>query len=652
MKHDRSSTPRPAEAGPLAQPGEGRPRAWGVGDVLAGAYRLEAALGAGGMGSVFRARELATGRALAVKLPTRLTSQRLLARFEREARAAARIEHPHVVRVHSFGAERGVPYLVCELIEGARPLSELLPELPLSRRLDLLEQMAAGAAAAHAEGVVHRDLKPANVLVSPGRGALLADFGIARDVEALSRLTQTGEVVGTPTHMAPEQAQGAREVAPSVDVWALGVCLYEVLYDRLPFQGSSLAELLVQISSVEPELPSRSEAPPALVQLCRSALAKDPRRRPPDGASFARALRDARALRPRARAPLPFVAAGLLGVAGIAGALAWPQPREPSPPPAAPRGASSLAASPASTPALEPRLRRWAGLRVEQARLRAPGEVLLRVGEGVLLCSSAGTRIAELPALTISKTFHPRGVVEGPRGLTFVDPEGQTREHASAPPLRERLACDALPPRVIAWTRDRELHVQVEARPPRVIAFARRLDTLALSPAHLVVGSDRTTQVLSLPELELVGRHSVASRLLRISPTGTQVALGGRDGLAGVIDLAGGPPLLFRREHEETEGLAGVVSVSAHLGSIRGLAWSADGRLIYTAGSSARFREGVAVWDARTGALRAYGLRTLGGYYTLDVLGDQLLLVSDAHVLYTGSVQAVERYERLEDALR
>ena len=109
---------------------------------------------------------------------------------------------------------------------------------------------------------------------------------------------------------------------------------------------------------------------------------------------------------------------------------------------------------------------------------------------------------------------------------------------------------------------------------------------------------------------------------------------------------------MLQREHPATQAIAGSLSVMAHLGSVRGVAWSADGRWVYTAGSSSRYGEGVAVWDARSGALRAFGLRTEGGYNSLDVAGEHLVLIGDDGQLYSGSVEAIERFERLADALR
>jgi predicted Ser/Thr protein kinase len=190
-------------------------------------------LGRGGMGRVYRARDLKLGRTVAVKfLPPELASRPdFRERLEREARALARLAHPNVVAVHDLRHEEGAPYIVMECVEG-RPLSELVP-LPLEGALDVALQVASALACAHSAGIVHRDVKPENVLVDDAGRVKVADFGIARLLVpgSESRLTSAGGVLGTPRYMAPEALAGSAP-DPRMDVYSLGVLLHEMIAGR------------------------------------------------------------------------------------------------------------------------------------------------------------------------------------------------------------------------------------------------------------------------------------------------------------------------------------------------------------------------------------------------------------------------------------
>ena len=324
------------------------------------AARLEirGEIGRGGMGQVFLAYDAHLGREVALKLCSPSLSATQRARFLREQELASQLSHPHLVRVHSGGATReGAPFLVMERVEGARPLGALL-DAPLEEVLDWLEQISTALGALHAAGIVHRDVKPANVLVDARGEAKLCDFGISWR-EGDQRLTQSGEITGTPTHLPPEQLRPPPRPAPSprTDVWALGVILYRVLCGRLPYEGANLLQLLVQVQLSRPLAPSRLRpgVPPALEALCVRALAADPARRPADGAAFARALRDARAA-PRGGSPGSArsslrVALALGAGLGLTLLLAWRSaPGEPAPPPdPSPRASEPARAS--ATPA-------------------------------------------------------------------------------------------------------------------------------------------------------------------------------------------------------------------------------------------------------------------------------------------------------------
>jgi len=241
------------------------------------------------MGVVYRARERASGREVALKLLSSAISERRLARFRREGEVTAALQHPAVVRVHEAGEVEGVPWIAYELVEGARTLDQVLLDQPLARSLEQLRDVARGLGRAHAMGVVHRDVKPSNVLVDPAGRVKVADFGLAT-AASMERLTQTGAFVGTPTYMAPEQVAGQREaIGPATDVWAVGVLLYQLLTRELPFAGGSYAALARQICADAPQPPRElaGDVHPDLEAICLRALAKEPAERYADGDALA-----------------------------------------------------------------------------------------------------------------------------------------------------------------------------------------------------------------------------------------------------------------------------------------------------------------------------------------------------------------------------
>jgi len=227
-----------------------------------GSYRLLEKLGAGGMGLVFLAEDERLGRRVALKLvrPELATSERTLARFEREARAVAKLAHEHIVTVFEAGRIGDVSYLAMELVPG-KSLDELYAEARLAQRpieprelLRWLRDVARALAAAHAAGIVHRDVKPSNLRITPERKALLLDFGLALDPDSAT-LSRSGEVQGTLYYVSPEQLEGRAALDGRSDVWSLGVTLYEGLTGHRPFEGASGEEVLYQILSREPVAP-------------------------------------------------------------------------------------------------------------------------------------------------------------------------------------------------------------------------------------------------------------------------------------------------------------------------------------------------------------------------------------------------------------
>jgi serine/threonine-protein kinase len=248
-------------------------------------YEVEAVLGRGGMGVVFRARHLRLNRPVALKmlLAGAYAGPHERERFQREAEAEAGLRHPNVVQVHDAGEHDGRPYFTMELVEGGS-LAQKLRGTPQPARpaAALVATLAEAVHVAHACGIVHRDLKPANVLLTADGTPKISDFGIARRLQGGAGLTQSGEPLGTPSYMAPEQAQGrAGAVGLAVDVYALGAILYELLTGRPPFRAATAAETIQQVLSRDPDLPSRlsSRVPRDLETICLKCLYKEPRRR-------------------------------------------------------------------------------------------------------------------------------------------------------------------------------------------------------------------------------------------------------------------------------------------------------------------------------------------------------------------------------------
>lgn len=277
-----------------------------TGLVLEGKYRLTAALGAGAMGHVWRAEHVRLGRPFAVKLlrPELVSDPSVLARFQQEAQAAARIGNRHIVDIVDVGqTPGGAPFLVMEFLRGRALAAELaaLGPLPVARAVDLTSQLLDGLAAAHAAGIVHRDLKPDNVFVVPEAGGRdyvkLLDFGIAKakDDPKVQHLTRTGMLLGTPRYMSPEQVLGRRDVDRRADLWAAGVILYECLTGRVPFEAPDLASTLTAILQQAPVTPAswRPEIEPWLGDAVLRALAKEPNGRFADAAAFRAALQRA-----------------------------------------------------------------------------------------------------------------------------------------------------------------------------------------------------------------------------------------------------------------------------------------------------------------------------------------------------------------------
>jgi eukaryotic-like serine/threonine-protein kinase len=247
-----------------------------------GVYRILELVGAGGMGEVYRARDTRLGRDVAVKVLPRLFSvdPERLARFEREARLLASLNHPHIAAIYGFEETAGTHALVLELVEGPT-LAERLQRgpLPVAEALGIARQIAAALEAAHERGVVHRDLKPQNIKVKPDATVKVLDFGLAKATLAATAPideTREGIILGTPGYMSPEQSRG-HAVDKRTDVWAFGCVLYEMLTGRSAFAGATISDTLAAVLKQEPDwqaLPA--DTPPGVRSLLRRCLKKDP----------------------------------------------------------------------------------------------------------------------------------------------------------------------------------------------------------------------------------------------------------------------------------------------------------------------------------------------------------------------------------------
>jgi queuosine biosynthesis protein QueC len=287
-------------------------------------YELLEEVGRGGMGVVYKARQVSLDRLVALKmiLAGAHAGGADLARFRTEAEAVARLQHPHIVQVFEVGEHQGLPYLSLEFVEGGS-LEKRLGGTPLSpaEAAALVEKLARAMQAAHEAGVVHRDLKPANVLLSAACGFALAaseeasakpqaaipkitDFGLAKKLDEQGQ-TRTGAIMGTPSYMAPERASGSKDVGPAADVYALGAILYECLTGRPPFRAATSFDTIMQVLGDEPVPPRRlvPGVPRDLETVCLKCLQKEPARRYVSAADLARFLADepVRARRPGLR---------------------------------------------------------------------------------------------------------------------------------------------------------------------------------------------------------------------------------------------------------------------------------------------------------------------------------------------------------------
>jgi serine/threonine protein kinase len=266
--------------------------------ITLGQYEIKEKIGQGGMAQVYKAYQPGLNRLVAIKIlpPTLAEEAGFTERFQREAQAIARLQHPHILQVYDYGIQDNYNYLVMRYVENSVTLDKLIREgAPLNKLIDYIMQVADALNYAHEHDIIHRDVKPSNILID-GKWALLSDFGLVKMKESATQLTGTGVGMGTPAYMSPEQASGAKVVDHRTDIYALGVILHRILTGAIPHDAPTPLAILVKRSSESIPLPRqiKPDIPESLEHVVLRSLAREPEARYSTATDFAEALQKAK----------------------------------------------------------------------------------------------------------------------------------------------------------------------------------------------------------------------------------------------------------------------------------------------------------------------------------------------------------------------
>lgn len=525
-----------------------------------GPYRVLKVLGAGGMGVVFLAEDPQLQRQVALKVMKRdvAACPDHHQRFMREARAAAALNHDHVVAIHQVGEDRGVPYLAMPLLQGESLQDRLQREkpLPVAEVLRIGREMAEGLAAAHERGLVHRDVKPGNIWLEAPHGRVkIVDFGLARDSRDDAPLTQPGAIMGTPAFMAPEQASG-QQVDPRSNHFSLGCILYQMCTGRLPFQGRNTLAVLKALATEQPKSPRaiNPAVSPGLADLILRLMAKRPAERPSSARQVIERLQVLERA-PAARRRVPLVAALVLlallgGTAYLFGPLVY-------------------------------------RIATDQ------GEVVITTDDPdvEVIVKRGGNEITIVDGKSDRKVTLESGAYElelkgGPKGLRLkTDKFTLTRGEQKIVEVVRVLATKRNP--------DDTASVPKEARP--VIGEVRRFTNHTDAVTSVAISRDgklavsgsrdkpvRLWDVAAGKELHVFQGNENSVRSVALTPDGKLVASGGWDNSVRVWETMSHKPMLCLREHPQ---------------SVSGVCFAADNRRLLSSSLDKTLR----LWDGKTG---------------------------------------------------